>query len=87
MFDALRKILTSKDSKRVMLSFVLQNDECSRMLGEFAEQHLPTCSKLIIVWRNGSKDIKAVSSESLDDVEACGMLRIVATNLERGNGI
>ena len=84
MFQTLRRLFTSKDKKPVMLSFILQRDDCSRLLGEFGEIHLPECSKLIIVWQDGDCDINVKTSNSLADVEAAGML-VIAANLVGGN--
>jgi hypothetical protein len=64
----------SKDKKPVLLSFILQRDECSRLLGEFGEKHLDKCSKLILVWKNGTDDINIQGSASLTSDETAGLL-------------
>ena len=70
----MRNPFNSKDKKPVLLSFILQRDECSRLLGEFGEKHLDKCSKLILVWQNGATDINVQTSESLSDIESAGLL-------------
>jgi len=66
-------IFKSKDKKPVMLSFILQRDECSRLLGEFSERHLAKCSRLILIWQNGTDDINVQTTESLSDIESAGL--------------
>lgn len=67
----------------MLISFILQRDDCSRLFGEFGEQHLPECSKLILIWQNGDDVIKAVHSDSVDREEVIKML-IKATMLVEG---
>ena len=55
-----------RDNKPTYLSFILQRDDCSRLLGEFGEKHLKECSKLVLVWQNGTDAVKAVHSDSVD---------------------
>ena len=87
MFEGLKRVLFSDDKKPVYLSFVLQRDDCSRMLGDFAEKHLNTCTKLILVWKNGSEDIQIHTSNSLNDSEATGMLFQAFNIVGKTNGI
>ena len=82
-----RIALMSRDNKPVMVSFILQRDDCSRLLGEFGEKHLPNCSKLVIIWKNGSEDVQAVSSRSLESKEAMKMLLATANEIGRESGI
>jgi hypothetical protein len=63
----------SKDKKPVLLSFILQRDECSRLLGEFGEKHLENTSRLILIWQNGSSDINVQATESMTNIEAAGL--------------
>lgn len=81
--DLFKGVFDTKDNKPMMLSLILQQDHCSRLLGEFAEKHLHECSKLVIVWQNGSSDVKAVHSDSLD-AEGAAKLLIKAQMLIAG---
>jgi len=72
-FLLVRKYRT-KDDKPTYLSFILQRDDCSRLLGEFGEKHISECSKLVLVWQNGTDAVKAVHSDSVDRHEAIAML-------------
>ncbi len=77
------RFFRTKDKKPLLVSFILQRDDCSRLLGEFGEKHLAECSKLILVWQNGGTVVKAVHSNSLNQEETTKML-LKATMLVEG---
>lgn len=77
----------TRDKKPLLVSFILQRDDCSRLLGEFADKHLPKCSKLVIIWKNGSEDIQVISSESTEEKEATMMLIASANEIGERHGI
>lgn len=87
MLEKIRRIFKSTDKKPVLVSFVLQRDECSRLLGEFGEKELSNCKALIITWQDGNNDLRVITSDSLTDAEAAGMLLIAANTIGKDNGI
>jgi hypothetical protein len=86
MFRALRRLFRSEDNKPVLLSFVLQRDQCSRLLGEFGEKYLEDCKVLIIIWENEAGDTMIVSSDNVPDSQAAGMLLQAANKVSMDNG-
>lgn len=76
-------LFSGKDKKPLLVSFILQQDDCSRLLGEFGEKHLKECSKLILVWQNGDEVVKVVHSDSLDR-EGAARLLVKSTMLLEG---
>lgn len=86
MFKILRRMFSSKDDKPVLISFVLQRDACSRLLGEFGEKHLEDCRVLLIVWENEAGDLLIASSDNAPDSQAAGMLLQAANRVSMDNG-
>jgi hypothetical protein len=78
-----KDLFKGKDDKPLLVSFILQQDDCSRLLGEFGEKHLQECSKLVLAWQNGSGQIKAIHSDSLSREDAA-LLLVKATMLMEG---
>ena len=72
--ELFKDLFLGEDRKPLMVSFLLERDECSRLLGEFGEKRLRHCSKLCIIWKNGDGNAYIETSESLKDEEAVGML-------------
>ncbi len=80
----LRKLLTSKDNKPVMVSFVLARDSCSRLLSEFNEEDLPDTENLVIVWQKSSGELGVASSSNTPVAQVIGML-VLAQGLVGGD--
>lgn len=73
-----------KSGQPLLMSFILQRDDCSRLLGEFGDVHLHECNKLILVWQNGSQDIKVRHSASIESEDEAAILLIKASMLIQG---
>lgn len=86
MFRWISRILKSEDDKPVMLSFVLQRDECSRLLGEFGEKHLDDAQSLIIVWKDSQGKVWEQHTDSMSDQEISGFLLAASLKLGLDNG-
>ncbi len=83
-----RVLLMKKDRKPLLVSMIIQHDDCSRVTGEYVDKHLPHATGQVIVWRNGKEEGGGVvKSESLSDEEAVKLLLMAANEIGRGNGI
>lgn len=76
LFQRLRRLLTSRDDKPVKVSFILENDDCSRLLARFNETDLETCRYLLLVWQDSQGDVQVLSSENCDVVHVVGLLEV-----------
>ena len=72
--------------KSESVSFLLMNNECSNLVGKFAEEDLPKATSVIIIWTNGDDDIYAMSSENLNDANAVRMMVAMANKVSSENG-
>jgi hypothetical protein len=69
-----------------LVSFVVQRDSCSRLLGEFSEDHLHACKNLVIVWRTERDDINVLSSEELTEQDTEELLTKAICMVRGDNG-
>lgn len=79
-----RKI--KKTFKSESVTFLLQNNSCSHLVGEFIEKDLQNATSVIIIWQNGDEDIYAISSDNLDDAKTAGMMLSMANKVSSDNG-
>jgi len=74
--------------KPVLVSMLIQHDDCSRLTGEYVDKHLPHATGQVIVWRNGGEEGGGVlKSESMSDEEAVRLLLTAANEIGQKNGI
>lgn len=86
MFKGLKNLFIANDKKPLMVSLIIQRDDCSRLLCEFGEKRLEHCTKLAIVWKNSGDEAFVETSDSLKDEEAIGMLVKAAHRIGADNG-
>lgn len=75
----------TKDKKPLLLSFVLQRDSGSRLLGDYYEKYLDKYPQFLIVAKNGGNGVEvfAVNGITIDEASimcAKGALRIQVQN-------
>lgn len=81
-FDSLKKIINinGKDDRPLTITAVLGKDSCSRLLSDFADDHLDDCEKLMIIkYSNYSVDV--FTSDNMSDVESIGLVKVVESML------
>jgi len=83
-----RTLRVKRDNKPLLLSVLLQHDDCSRATGEYVEKYLPQATGQVIVWKNGGKEIGGIlKSESMSDEDAVKILIASANEIGEGIGI
>ena len=81
-------MVRKKDNKPLLLSVVLQHDDCSRVTGEYVDNYLEHATGQVIIWRNGQEEGGGVlKSESLSDEDAVKLLLTAAKEIGQSNGI
>jgi hypothetical protein len=76
-----------RDGGPLLLSLLWQRDECSRMVGRFAEKELPHKNKVIIVSIDGDVDKPDIEYAGCDSSsEAAGIL-MKAAHKVADNGV
>ena len=68
------------------VTFLLQNNSCSHLVGKFIEEDLQKATSVIIIWQNGDNDIYAITDDNLDDARAAGMMLSMANKVSSDNG-
>ena len=86
MFKAFRRLFRSEDNKPVMLTFLLQRDQCSRLLGEFGEKYLEDTQSLIIVWKDSQGKVWEKHTDDMNDHEISGFMLAASLKLGLDNG-
>jgi len=83
-----RTLMVKRDNKPLLISVLLQRDDCSRATGEYVEKYLPQATGQVIVWKNGGKEIGGIlKSESMSDEDAVKILIASANEIGEGIGV